>query len=89
VLDGSEKKPKQILVDAGQDFDLQKNVYLTLVTIKTYEALGEQFVRYEHLGYYYPKEIEAHQSTGNIFGGRKAVGEALAAGKQVFLRLQE
>jgi hypothetical protein len=88
VLDGSTKKPKEIQVDAGHDFGLQKNAYLTLVTIKIYEAMGEQFVRYEQLGYYYPKEIEAHHSTGNIFGGRKAVGEALAAGKQVFLRLQ-
>ncbi|MEL7221838.1 MAG: hypothetical protein AAGJ93_10995 [Bacteroidota bacterium] len=89
VLEGSEKKPKVIRVDAGKDFGLRKNVYLSIVTIKAYEAMGETFATHEQLGYYYPKEIEDQQSTGNIFGGRKAVGTALAEGKQVYLLLQQ
>lgn len=88
VIDGSAKKPKVIRIDAGKDFGLRKNVYLTLGTIKVYEAMGETFAKFEQLGYYYPKEIEDNQSTGNIFGGRKAVGTALAEGQQVYLRLQ-
>lgn len=89
VLDGSKKKPKVIVVDAGLDFGLKKNAPMELYVLKVYNAMGEQFVREERLGYFYPKEIEANSSVGNILGGRKAVGQALERGETIFCRFMK
>lgn len=88
VIDGSAKKPKKILIDAGEDFGVRIGWPMDLYTYKVYRAMGEEFVREEPLGNFYPVDIKANSTIGRIWGGRKAVGEALARGDQIFLRFR-
>ena len=88
VENGSAKKPKQVRIDAGQDFGIRKGFPLEVYTYKIYQALGEEFVREEVLSTFYPVEVGANNCTGRLWGGRKEVGEALARGERIFLRFK-
>lgn len=88
VINGSETKPKKIRIDAGEDFGVRIGYPMDLYTYKVYRAMGEEFVREETLGNFYPADIQADHTIGRIIGGRKDVGEALARGEQIFLRFR-
>ncbi len=88
VIDGSAKKPKKILIDAGEDFGVEIGWPMDLFTYKVYRAMGEEFVREETIGNFYPYKIGPNSTVGRIWGGRKEVGEALARGEKVFLRFR-
>ncbi|MEL6658789.1 MAG: hypothetical protein AAFP77_29860 [Bacteroidota bacterium] len=89
VVDGSAKKPKKVKIDAGADFGISRGYPLEAYTYKSYRALGEQFLREEVLGTFYPVEVGPNTTIGRIFGGRKEIGEALARGDTVFFRFKE
>lgn len=89
VIKGKRKKPKMIVVDAGEDYGISKGAILDLFTYDVYQAMGQTFVREEKLAAYYPTETEAHRSSGYVYFGRKEVGRALERGKQVFVRFRK
>ena len=89
VVDGSAKKPKMVMIDAGEDYGLRRGYPLEAYTYKAYRALGEQFLREEVLGTFYPTEIRPNSTIGRIYRGKREVGEALARGDTVFFRIKE
>lgn len=88
IINGSSKKPKQVQIDAGEDFGIRKGYPLEVYTYKVYRALGEEFLREEKLSTFYPVDIGPDSTVGRLYGGRKEVGDALARGEQIFLRFK-
>lgn len=88
VINGSAKKPKEVMIDAGQDFGIRKGYAMEVYTYKVYQALGEQFIREEKLGNFYPIEVNADSCRGRLIGGRRDVGDALARGEDLFVRFR-